>query len=111
MVSEVLSSEIMGMSIGINSSILLILCLPSGDATLSRHKGINISELALHTKMSVRPSGELWRGKWQGNEIVAKILALRECSSRICRDFNEEFPRLRYLGDVQALRVFRYPFY
>lgn len=66
-----------------------------GDATLSRHKGININELALHTKMAVSPSGELWRGKWQGNEIVAKILALRECSSRICRDFNEEFPRLR----------------
>lgn len=70
--------------------------MPLGDATLSRHKGININELALHTKMAVSPSGELWRGKWQGNEIVAKILTLRECSNRICRDFNEEFPRLRY---------------
>ncbi|KAG7154657.1 Integrin-linked protein kinase pat-4-like [Homarus americanus] len=66
----------------------------SRDATLSRHKGININELALHTKIAVSPSGELWRGKWQGNEIIAKILALRECSARICRDFNEEFPRL-----------------
>ena len=66
-----------------------------GDATLSRHKGININELALHNKMAVSPSGELWRGKWQGNDIVAKILALRECSPRVCRDFNDEFPRLR----------------
>ncbi|MPC30366.1 Integrin-linked protein kinase pat-4 [Portunus trituberculatus] len=74
----------------------------SRDATLSRHKGINISELALHTKMAVSPSGELWKGKWQGNEIVAKILALRECSSRICRDFNEEFPpqALKFALDI-----------
>lgn len=74
---------------------LFALCTLTGDATLSRHKGINIDELALHTKIAVSPSGELWRGKWQGNEIVAKILALRECSPRICRDFNDEFPRLR----------------
>ena len=39
--------------------------------------------------------GETWRGKWQGNEIAAKILALRECTPRISRDFNEEYPKLR----------------
>lgn len=43
-----------------------------------------------------RPSGETWRGKWQGNEIAAKILAIRECTPRISRDFNEEYPKLRY---------------
>ena len=40
-------------------------------------------------------TGETWRGKWQGNEIAAKILALRECTPRISRDFNEEYPKLR----------------
>ena len=39
--------------------------------------------------------GETWRGKWQGNEIAAKILSLRECTPRISRDFNEEYPKLR----------------
>lgn len=77
----------------------------SRDATLSRHKGININELALSTKMAVSPSGELWRGKWQGNDIVAKILALRECSPRICRDFNDEFPRLRIFSHPNVLPV------
>lgn len=68
----------------------------SGDATLSRHKGINIADLALHTRIAVTPSGETWRGRWQRNDIVAKILAIRECTPRISRDFNEEFPKLRY---------------
>lgn len=77
----------------------------SRDATLSRHKGIDIKDLALHTKVSVSPSGELWRGKWQGNEIVAKILSLRECSQRICRDFNEEFPKLRIFSHPNVLPV------
>lgn len=67
----------------------------SRDATLSRHKGINIQELSLHKKLAVTASGESWRGTWQGNDIVAKILAVRECTARISRDFNEEFPRLR----------------
>ena len=65
----------------------------SRDATLSRHKGINIQELSLHKKLAVTASGESWRGTWQGNDIVAKILAVRECTARISRDFNEEFPR------------------
>ena len=68
----------------------------SRDATLSRHKGININELYLHTKIATTATGETWRGKWQGNEIAAKILAVRECTSRISRDFNEEYPKLRY---------------
>ena len=39
---------------------------------------------------------QIWRGNWQGNDIVAKILALRECTVRNSRDFKEEYPRLRY---------------
>lgn len=77
----------------------------SRDATLSRHKGINISDLALHTKIANSPSGETWRGRWQKNEIVAKILALRECTSRISRDFNEEFPKLRIFSHPNVLPV------
>ena len=49
-----------------------------------------------------RPSGETWRGKWQGNEIAAKILALRECTPRISRDFNEEYPKLRYESLIET---------
>lgn len=69
----------------------------SRDPTLSRHRGINIADLALHTKIASTPSGDTWRGKWQKNDVVAKILALRECTPRISRDFNEEFPKLRFI--------------
>ena len=48
-----------------------------------------------HTKLAQTPTGETWRGKWQGNEIAAKILAVRECTPRISRDFNNEYPKLR----------------
>ena len=67
----------------------------SRDATLSRHKGIDIGDLSLHTRIAEGPSGETWKGRWQKNDIVAKILAVRECTPRISRDFNEEFPKLR----------------
>ena len=77
----------------------------SRDATLSRHKGINIQELSLLKKLAVTPSGESWRGTWQGNDIVAKFLAVRECTPRISRDFNEEFPRLRIFSHPNVLPV------
>jgi integrin-linked kinase len=78
----------------------------SRDATLSRHKGININELYLHTKLTgSSPTGEVWRGKWQGNEIAAKILFLRECTPRISRDFNEEYPKLRIFSHPNVMPV------
>lgn len=77
----------------------------SRDATLSRFKGINIHDLELHTKLAITPSGETWRGRWQKNDIVAKILGLRELTSRVSRDFNEEFPKLRIFSHPNILPV------
>jgi integrin-linked kinase len=75
----------------------------SRDATLSRYKGIAIEDLQLHTKVSISPSGETWRGRWQNNDIVAKILAVREITPRVTRDFNEEFPKLRIFSHPNIL--------
>jgi len=77
----------------------------SRDATLSRHKGINLGELSLHTNIAETPSGVSWRGKWQKNDIVAKFLKIRECTPRIARDFNEEFPKLRIFSHPNILPV------
>lgn len=77
----------------------------SRDATLSRHKGINIKELTLRDKIASSPSGETYKGIWQKNEIVAKILAIRHCTSRVSRDFNEEFPKLRIFSHPNVLPV------
>lgn len=77
----------------------------SRDATLSRHSGININELHLQVKIANTPSGETWRGNWQHNQIVAKILNLRECTRRIPLDFNDEYPRLRIFSHPNVLPV------
>ncbi|KDR11771.1 integrin-linked protein kinase [Zootermopsis nevadensis] len=77
----------------------------SRDATLSRHKGIDFTDLQLHTKIATSPSGDSWRGRWQKNDIVAKILAVRDCTSRVSRDFNEEFPKLRIFSHPNVLPV------
>ena len=49
--------------------------------------------------------GETWQGKWQGNEIAAKVLALRECTPRISRDFNDEYPKLRIFSHPNVMPV------
>uniref|UniRef100_A0A1A9WRB6 Protein kinase domain-containing protein n=1 Tax=Glossina brevipalpis TaxID=37001 RepID=A0A1A9WRB6_9MUSC len=77
----------------------------SRDATLSRFKGISMGDLDLHTKIAVTPSGETWRGRWQKNDVIAKILTVRQCSSRISRDFNEEFPKLRIFSHPNILPI------
>ncbi|KAG1659317.1 Integrin-linked protein kinase [Nymphon striatum] len=77
----------------------------SRDATLSRHSGIAIKDLNLQVKIGKSHSGEVWRGKWQGNAIVAKVLALREVLPRNSRDFNEEFPRFRIFSHPNILPV------
>ncbi|XP_021339131.1 integrin-linked protein kinase-like isoform X1 [Mizuhopecten yessoensis] len=77
----------------------------SRDALLSRHTGIDIAQLNLSKPVTTTHSGELWRGQWQGNDIVAKILNVRECTTRNSRDFQEEFPRLRIFNNPNVLPV------
>lgn len=43
------------------------------------------------------PIAKLWQGRWQGNEIVVKVLKVRDWTTRKSRDFNEEYPKLRLL--------------
>uniref|UniRef100_A0A1I7XJT0 Protein kinase domain-containing protein n=1 Tax=Heterorhabditis bacteriophora TaxID=37862 RepID=A0A1I7XJT0_HETBA len=69
------------------------------DATLSRYTGVDASNL------SKSHSGELWRGKWQGNDIVARILAVPEVTPRISRDFQTEFPALRIFAHTNICPV------
>ncbi|KAF8767820.1 Integrin-linked protein kinase like protein [Argiope bruennichi] len=77
----------------------------SRDATLSRHSGINLKEISFQVKLAVTPSGETWRGRWQKNDVVAKILKVREVIPRVTRDFNEEYPRLRIFSHPNVLPV------
>ncbi|KAI0222000.1 Integrin-linked protein kinase [Lamellibrachia satsuma] len=85
----------------------LVGCRPEtrGDATLSRHSGIDIGQLNLQGRIVSTHSGDLWRGIWQSNDIVAKILNLSECTARNSRDFKEEYPRLRIFNHPNILPV------
>ncbi|VDN27070.1 unnamed protein product [Gongylonema pulchrum] len=56
-------------------------------------------------KIAESHSGELWRGKWQGNDIVARILAVPEVTPRISRDFQTEFPALRIFAHANVCPV------
>lgn len=42
---------------------------------------------------------------WQQNDIVAKILNVREVTARVVRDFNDEYPRLRIFSHPNVLPV------
>ncbi|XP_023030339.1 integrin linked kinase [Leptinotarsa decemlineata] len=77
----------------------------SRDATLSRHKGINIKELDLKRKIADTHSGITYIGRWQKNDVVGKILKIRDVTQRISRDFNEEFPKLRIFSHPNILPV------
>lgn len=62
---------------------------------LFSYTGVDMSSLSLSIKIAESHSGELWRGKWQGNDIVARILAIPDVTPRISREFQSEFPALR----------------
>lgn len=70
------------------------------DATLSRYTGVDIQSLELSKSIAQSHSGTLYRGKWQGNDIVARVLNVAEVTARISRDFQTEFPSLRYFSSV-----------
>lgn len=65
------------------------------DATLSRYTGVDIQSLELTKSIAQSHTGTLYRGKWQGNEIVARVLNIADVTARVSRDFQTEFPALR----------------
>lgn len=76
------------------------------DAKLSRHPGIDLKDLSLHTKSAITSSGETWRGTWNNIEINAKFINYGpECTARIARDFAEEYPKLRIFSHPNVLPV------
>lgn len=77
----------------------------SRDATLSRFKGINVNDVTWEMQLAKTPSGDTYRARWQKNDVVAKILNIRNMNSRIIRDFNEEFPKLRIFSHPNILPI------
>lgn len=75
------------------------------NGTLNKHSGIDFKQLNFLAKLNENHSGELWKGRWQGNDIVMKVLKVRDWSTRKSRDFNEECPRLRIFSHPNVLPV------
>uniref|UniRef100_A0A914LCH4 Protein kinase domain-containing protein n=1 Tax=Meloidogyne incognita TaxID=6306 RepID=A0A914LCH4_MELIC len=72
----------------------------SREATWSRFTGVDLQSLALTKQIAQSHSGTLYRGKWQGNEIIARVLNIPEVTQRISRDFANEFPLLRIFASA-----------
>uniref|UniRef100_A0A7M4FHN1 Integrin linked kinase n=1 Tax=Crocodylus porosus TaxID=8502 RepID=A0A7M4FHN1_CROPO len=75
------------------------------NGTLNKLAGIDFKQLNLGHKLNENQSGELWRGRWQGNDIVIKVLKIRDWTTRKSRDFNEEYPKLRIFSHPNVLPV------
>uniref|UniRef100_A0A8C5GU46 Scaffold protein ILK n=2 Tax=Ovalentaria TaxID=1489908 RepID=A0A8C5GU46_GOUWI len=73
------------------------------NGTLNKQAGIDYKQLSLLAKINENQSGELWQGRWQGNEIVVKVLKVRDWTTRKSRDFNEEYPKLRIFSHPNVL--------
>uniref|UniRef100_A0A8C6WJV7 Scaffold protein ILK n=1 Tax=Neogobius melanostomus TaxID=47308 RepID=A0A8C6WJV7_9GOBI len=73
------------------------------NGTLNKQAGIDYKQLSLLAKVNENQSGELWQGRWQGDEIIVKVLHVRDWTTRKSRDFNEEHPKLRcfYITNAQ----------
>lgn len=48
---------------------------------------------------------QLWQGRWQGDEIIVKVLQVRDWTTRKSRDFNEEHPKLRLFRHISILTI------
>ncbi|KTF72712.1 hypothetical protein cypCar_00042873 [Cyprinus carpio] len=73
------------------------------NGTLNKQAGIDYKQLSMLTKINENHSGELWQGRWQGTEIVVKMLHVRDWTTRKSRDFNEEYPKLRIFSHPNVL--------
>ncbi|KAG9351831.1 hypothetical protein AGOR_G00027360 [Albula goreensis] len=73
------------------------------NGTLNKLAGIDFKQLSLLAKINENHSGELWQGRWQGTEIVVKVLKVRDWTTRKSRDFNEEYPKLRIFSHPNVL--------
>ncbi|KAK2524651.1 integrin-linked protein kinase isoform X1 [Columba livia] len=75
------------------------------NGTLNKLAGIDFKQLSLSQRLNENQSGELWKGRWQGNDIVVKVLKIRDWTTRKSRDFNEEYPKLRIFSHPNVLPV------
>uniref|UniRef100_A0A8C5B1T3 Integrin-linked kinase n=1 Tax=Gadus morhua TaxID=8049 RepID=A0A8C5B1T3_GADMO len=52
------------------------------NGTLNKQAGVDFKQLSLLAKINENQSGELWQGRWQGEEIVVKVLNVRDWTTR-----------------------------
>ena len=69
------------------------------------HDNVDLRQLNLKNKIGSTHSGETYKGNWGQQDIVAKLLKVRDISARKQRDFHEEYLRLRVFSHPNVLPV------
>ncbi|CAK9301967.1 unnamed protein product [Gordionus sp. m RMFG-2023] len=81
----------------------------SRDATLSRNSGIDMNQLNFEKALNFNHLDQLWKGRWQNISIVARVIKFRTTvttnNTKILRNFQEEFPKLRVFSHPNILPV------
>ena len=69
------------------------------------HENVDLRQLNLKTKIGSTHSGETYKGRWGQQDVIAKLLKIRNVTSRKQREFHEEYLRLRIFSHPNVLPV------
>ena len=74
------------------------------DSNLS-HENVDLRQLNLKNKISSTHSGDTYKGSWGQQDVIAKLLKIRNITSRKQREFHDEYLRLRVFSHPNVLPV------
>uniref|UniRef100_A0A8C2AKV1 Scaffold protein ILK n=1 Tax=Cyprinus carpio TaxID=7962 RepID=A0A8C2AKV1_CYPCA len=76
------------------------------NGTLNKQAGIDYKQLSMLTKINENHSGELWQGRWQGTEIVVKMLHVRDWTTRKSHFVVDQTQAVKFALDIACGMAF-----
>uniref|UniRef100_A0A672REL2 Integrin-linked kinase n=1 Tax=Sinocyclocheilus grahami TaxID=75366 RepID=A0A672REL2_SINGR len=76
------------------------------NGTLNKHAGIDYKQLSMLAKINENHSGELWQGRWQGTEIVVKMLHVRDWTTRKSHFVVDQMQAVKFALDIACGMAF-----
>uniref|UniRef100_A0A8C1C613 Scaffold protein ILK n=1 Tax=Cyprinus carpio carpio TaxID=630221 RepID=A0A8C1C613_CYPCA len=76
------------------------------NGTLNKHSGVDYKQLSMLAKINENHSGELWQGRWQGTEIVVKMLHVRDWTTRKSHFVVDQTQAVKFALDIACGMAF-----